>query len=295
LDNPQLVYQIPYLNRQSIPKDGIGAYKVTAIDGKTYHYSLPVYQKESGHKISKSTENINNKYAEEHNLEAYATHWLLTAVTGPDFIDNGNNNIGEGDLGYWVRFDYGKWSDGYTWRMPKVGYNYSDASKSYSWGVKDMYYLNSVITRTHTALFIKKLREDNTSSPVFINNGSESPLYRRTVVRSGSFENFTLGTDGEYYWKGSYGRFLPTRNNYAALNGSATLVSENWFFITSKKIKTYQLDKILLLKNENVPNNLKLLSLSSGNDNPNNNSNFEINFEEQNEYELRHPRNQDRK
>ncbi|MHC0443681.1 hypothetical protein, partial [Flavobacterium sp. 3-210] len=73
----------------------------------------------------KNYSNINNendKFLETIKTKPYATHWLLTAITGPDYVDINNNNIiDKDDYGYYVQFEYGKWSDGYGWRSPKVG------------------------------------------------------------------------------------------------------------------------------------------------------------------------------
>jgi len=148
--------------------DGIGAFKVTTADGKTYHYALPVYNHEI---VSRQFGFIPERpgedlaFFEKRQLKKYATHWLLTAITGPDFIDlNANNLADDGDYGYWVSMDYGKWSDGYIWKTPH-GEDYNidpedENTKSYTWGRKEIYYLDQIKTRTHTALFIKEHRND---------------------------------------------------------------------------------------------------------------------------------------
>ena len=78
--------------------EGIGAYKITSMDGKTYHYSLPVYQYESTYKNFRN-EDYNEEGEDENFFEIYkdtpyATHWLLTAVTGPDYYDKNENGKG---------------------------------------------------------------------------------------------------------------------------------------------------------------------------------------------------------
>ncbi len=167
-----------YGNDNLFEPDGIGAYKITAADGKTYHYALAVYNHEVINRrfgtIEKNRPETDS-YFEKRQLKKYATHWLLTNVTGPDFIDINNNHIAdEGDYGYWIDFDYGKWSSAYAWKTP-YGEDYSEENldvvdlqtgayktmKYYSWGRKDIYYLDAIKTRTHTALFIKDIREDN--------------------------------------------------------------------------------------------------------------------------------------
>ncbi|MFY0482514.1 hypothetical protein ACI6PS_07895 [Flavobacterium sp. PLA-1-15] len=153
-------------DRSVAVRDGIGAFKITAIDGKTYHYSLPVYN----HEIVTRSFGINNKpeqdsHFEKFQLQSYATHWLLTAITGPDFIDNGDGIVGENDLGYWVSFDYGLWSDCFVWKAPfKKDYIIDDENpeiKTWIRGRKQIYYLDKVKTRTHTAIFVKSERNDS--------------------------------------------------------------------------------------------------------------------------------------
>ncbi len=155
-------------NRASTPDDGIGAFKITAPDGKTYHYSLPVYNHEMvsrtigevKYENSSTPKPENESYFEKRQLEPYATHWLLTAVTGPDFIDNGDGIAGEGDLGYWVDLSYGKWSDSYIWRNPSnkdfIESKKRVGVKTVTHGRKDVFYLNEIKTRTHTGIFVKE-------------------------------------------------------------------------------------------------------------------------------------------
>lgn len=142
----------------------IGAYAITASDGVTYHYSLPVFNTAevffrgvTGQETTKQGTSVNEK--------AYATSWLLTAITGPDFVDQGVKGIvDQQDAGYWVRFDYGRFTTDYNWRLPYVGYIKEDGFSSYSKGRREVYYLNSIKTRTHTALFFKDIRRDGRAS-----------------------------------------------------------------------------------------------------------------------------------
>lgn len=163
---------------------GIGGYRVTSSDGKTYHFSRPVYHFEQVNRQLYPKED--NSYYSEYEFyketrkeKPYATHWLLTAITGPDYIKNSSLDYpSEVDYGFWVRFDYGTWTDGYTWRFPRNGYQEAKitenlTSQEYSWGRKQLVYLNNISTRTHTALFIKSLRDDNKGSAI----GGPYPSY----------------------------------------------------------------------------------------------------------------------
>ena len=175
-------------DRNLMPKSGIGAFKITTVDGKTYHYSLPVYNHEM---ITRTFGSITSRikesesYFEKRQLEPFATHWLLTAITGPDYVDNGDGIAGKGDIGYWTSFEYGKWSDAFVWKSPfKKDYIVNEENpniKTWIRGRKQLYYLDKIETRTHAALFIKSERTDSPSetwnySSVVQSNGSTSPV-----------------------------------------------------------------------------------------------------------------------
>lgn len=147
-------------NRATWPEHGIGAYAITNADGTTYHYALLVYNK--GQKDFTGVRGQEaSKYSETTTSDWYATTWLLTAVTGPDFVDRGQiGTVDAEDYGYWVKFDYGRFASEYQWRFPYSGYTQDGDRLSYSKGTKETYYLNSIQTRSHTALFLKDVRKD---------------------------------------------------------------------------------------------------------------------------------------
>ncbi|HEX8327127.1 MAG TPA: hypothetical protein VF629_06280 [Hymenobacter sp.] len=164
--------------RLTLPGKGVGAFAVTSEDGTTYHYSLPVYHyvqfsrsrqlvaPAGAQTAGVSTQTMGSRTRER---GGYATTWLLTAITSSDYVDRGgehgggNGTVDPSDWGGWVRFDYGKFSSAYKWRQPYSGESYSEDSfndVSFAEGIKETYYLNSITTRTHTALFVKSLRND---------------------------------------------------------------------------------------------------------------------------------------
>lgn len=148
-------------NKSPKPAHGIGGFSITASTGITYHFALPVYD------YSMKSEIINkddpNKRFIIKRDPAFANTWLLTAITGSDFIDrNGDGLVGTEDWGYWVKFNYGKHRDDYEWRIPRSGFkrDAEDKNNVYSYGKKQTYYLNSIETRSHIALFLKSDRLD---------------------------------------------------------------------------------------------------------------------------------------
>ncbi|WP_299363504.1 hypothetical protein [Winogradskyella sp.] len=171
--------------------EGIGGFRVTTPDGKTYHYSLPVYHFEEFYRQKKMNPDTyeffseHSFYHEQRKVEPYATHWVLTAITGPDYYKTDANRKypNEDDYGYWIRFDYGKWTDGHVWRSPYDGYVdlnlnqewvQNQATQEYGWGRKQLTYLNKIVTRTHTALFVKSVREDSKGKQIGVPNATIS-------------------------------------------------------------------------------------------------------------------------
>ncbi|HAC26029.1 MAG TPA: hypothetical protein DCE81_14035, partial [Cytophagales bacterium] len=167
--------------------NSIGGFSITSANGSTYHFALPVYDYEQ--KTYVIDVNDANKNSTIGRSEPFANTWLLTGITGPDFIDRGGSNgspngiIDDADWGYWVKFNYGRHTDNFQWRIPygnnKFRKDRGNTSKTYSEGKKQLYYLNSVETRSHVALFYKDARLDSRGM-----NGSSSLLLKEIVLLS---------------------------------------------------------------------------------------------------------------
>lgn len=193
-------------------KNLIGGFMITNTSGVTYHYSLPVYNHSEYTRIENNSDaEHENGYSfrQTSNTTPYAYTWLLTAITGPDYVDRGENS-GKGtrgpsadDYGYWVVFEYGRWADKYLWRTPFEGktQNLIGRSMSYSWGEKELYYLDAIRTRTHTAVFAKSVRNDAKSPALITEQGDcfyEPQVYSqflRYSHRAISIEDGVAGTE----------------------------------------------------------------------------------------------------
>ncbi len=173
---PDLVNRANYLEVQGEygqdAPDNIGGFLVTNKTGVSYHYSIPVYNfsdyteqssNVSGESVRKITKSL-----------PYAYTWLMTGITGPDYVDRPPYGIiDDNDWGYWVKFDYGKWTDKYIWRNPTEGSSKDLNSRVnvFSSGRKELYYLNAVKTRSHTALFVKDMKRDGKGVGNSVNGG----------------------------------------------------------------------------------------------------------------------------
>ena len=107
-------------------------------------------------------------YLSSQSVPGYAHSWLLTAIFSADYVDLTGDGPSDDDLGYWVQFDYLKAASGYKWRAPFTDAAYNpgqigdetDNMGNYTFGKKELYYLNSVETKTHKAVFEKDFRHD---------------------------------------------------------------------------------------------------------------------------------------
>lgn len=159
----------PGFDRTKLPAETaeqVGAFLVTNESGVNYHFALPVYSS-TEYSYNGRKDIADKQWANQYKREgSYAYTWYLTAVTGPDYVDKNNNGLADaGDYGYWVNLEYGKWADNYVWRNPSEGFH-KDIDQEWETahkGKKELYYLNSIKTATHTAIFVKEIRLDGKS------------------------------------------------------------------------------------------------------------------------------------
>lgn len=172
----------------------IGQLSVVNPDGNRYVYGLPAYNtlqedvtfsvndsksptnsydRVKGYNTSDAStgndEGLSNLYSKT-KMPPYAYSYLLTAVLSADYVDLTNDGPTEDDLGYWVKFNYLKKDEVYKWRAPyeedkgnnienKISDKMDDMS-GYSYGEKEIMYLQSIETKTHTAIFHLSERQD---------------------------------------------------------------------------------------------------------------------------------------
>ena len=187
-----------YVYRRGVGND-VGEFAITKENGTTYIYGLPVYSREememqyglqgiSGNNIENNfiaykygypSENVNYSVVGEIRKTPYTSAYLLTEILSSDYIDRTNDGPTPDDLGGYVKFDYakkagtynkknGSLSEWYRWRSPYKGLHYQENSLSDPYddvgtvqsGYKEIYYLNSIETKTHIAEFITSPRKD---------------------------------------------------------------------------------------------------------------------------------------
>jgi YD repeat-containing protein len=112
----------------------------------------------------------NNYDQESWKTSPYATSWLLTGIKGPDYVDRGTSGYSSDDWGYWIHFRYSMSNELSAWRSPYSGFKESPNEPhilSYSEGIKNKLYLESIESASHIAQFNKEDRLDNLPSNLF--------------------------------------------------------------------------------------------------------------------------------
>jgi hypothetical protein len=165
---------------------------VTGDDGKRMVYGLPVYnivQDEYSFSVMPNSEiagknqvaidyasgQINNKHGLDeyfhHEIQpAYATSFLLTAILSPDYVDVTGDGITDDDLGTAIKFNYSKVAGNYKWRTPYEANiatsnkgllaNTEDDKGSFVYGEKELWYLQSIESKTKIMYFLTADRDD---------------------------------------------------------------------------------------------------------------------------------------
>ena len=124
-------------------------------------------------------------------LPAYAHSYLLTGVLSPDYSDITGNGITDDDYGSAVKFNYYKVPGHYQWRTPyeenmanlDQGFitSKSDDKGSYVYGKKEIWYLQSMESKTHIAEFKLSPRKDGYG--VIDENGGKSTSESNTLLK----------------------------------------------------------------------------------------------------------------
>ncbi|MBD1395426.1 hypothetical protein [Mucilaginibacter glaciei] len=174
--------------------DHFSEISVTDPQGKRMVYGLPVYnneQKEYSYAIGSQYTPINGQVAvnpadEESNLgkgkgldsyyhkdahPPYATSFLLTGVLSPDYVDKSGDGITNDDLGTGIKFNY-TFKSYYNWRTPYQNATINrclladptDDKASIVVGKKELWYIQSIVSKTKVVYFITESRQDGLGS-----------------------------------------------------------------------------------------------------------------------------------
>lgn len=189
----------------------------------------------------------------------YAHAYMLTAIYSPDYVDLLGDGPTEDDLGYYVKFNYSK-LENYQFRSPYVQANFmrglysdrDDNKASYFYGRKDIYYVNSIETKTHIAEFTLGDRKDaRGASGEFANapaplSGTALKRLERIDLYSKKDDNYTSGQPTpvkSIHFEYDYSLCTGVPNN---IEGSGKLTLKKVFFTyknsTKGKLSPYVFD-----------------------------------------------------
>ncbi|MDI9342120.1 MAG: hypothetical protein QM534_16220 [Sediminibacterium sp.] len=250
-DGATYVYGLPVscANEKSLQ------YDLSGISGNDIDYNFLAYKDvDAGHKM---------KIGQVEN-GSYYTSYLLTQITGADYVDRTMNGPTPDDFGSYTKFQYEQLykvaaGNGFHYRSPYTGLNYSkgevsdksDDMGAYSSGDKDIYYLKQIVTNSHIARFITSDRKDGieAASDATADNSSTAKG-TKTLKKLERIELYTNnnGQPGKlikkviFKYDYSLCKGLPNSNGTGNSTGKLTL-KELWFEhdgIVSAKISPYQ-------------------------------------------------------
>ena len=193
-------------------------------------------------------QNLTHKFINKTTKSPYAHSYMLTSVQGADYVDIKNDGPSDDDLGYWVKFNYVQYSTDSKWRAPYHGANYSQSEKytaeddkgSYQFGVKEQWYVGSIETKSHIAVFEMEERKDmKTAESEYANSGmgSQSGLKinrikiyeKKSLLNPGSSATFADVTPLQtIHFEHDYSLCQGSPNSAAQGNGKLTL-KKIWF------------------------------------------------------------------
>lgn len=176
-DGRSYVYGIPVYNTYQqdasfavTAKNSSGIQKNTALTGQTVY---------SGTENSVSNASGKDNYYSKEEIPAYTHSFLLSGILSPDYQDITGDGITEDDHGEAIKFNYSQvyntdMGTSYRWRAPfdSAAFNEGlktdnrDEKASYSYGQKEIWYLNSVESKNMIATFVletdpAKMRQDS--------------------------------------------------------------------------------------------------------------------------------------
>ncbi len=198
-------------------QDRIGEIATYNADGNRYVYGLPIYaafEKSLSVSVKEPYSNmptVNNNYivykgitgnteVGEVSPSAYATSFLLTQITTPDYIDRNFDGPTPDDFGGWTKFNYRRLygnvdkssvTGWFKWRFPYNGLAYErhelcdprDDMGAFTSGYKEMYLMKSIETKSHVAYFIT----NKTNLTVVDANGNSVNLKGSLIDRKDGF------------------------------------------------------------------------------------------------------------
>lgn len=229
-DGQRMVYGTPVYNVTQQEVSFAVKNQASNIQGTLYKYT-------PGSDNTENNSNGKDNYFHKTTTPSYTTGHLLTGILSPDYVDVTSNGITDDDMGSAVKFNYSLLSDNsgntqlYKWRTPYSNYNNNtnianynegyrsvtdDDKASYTYGEKELWYLNSIESKTMVAQFITEDRLDG----IGVNNENGG---KNTSLKQKRLKEIRLYSKSDLYANGSAAVpikvvHLEYDNNYPILN-----------------------------------------------------------------------------
>lgn len=139
----------------------------------------------------------------------FAHTFLLTHIKGQDYVDVKNDGFTDDDLGSFTQFRYTCTSKDYKWRapyenktaklMPNSRLTNDDDKANYTYGEKEVWYVNSVVGRHHIAIFKISPRSDGVG---VANEDGGLPSNVRLADRLYKLDEIILFNKSDFYSNG---------------------------------------------------------------------------------------------
>lgn len=202
-----------------------------------------------------------DNYFSDTKTPGYAHSYLLTAVLSPDYVDYDNiQGPSEGDLGSYTRLNYYKAVGNFKWRTPMDGSARTananeglrslpeDDKGSYVYGEKEIWYLNTIETKTYIAVFSISDREDGlgvTNEDGTINSASGSRLKKLDKITLYSKPDWNLNGSNAtpiktVHFEYDYSLCPGVPNKISSANGTGKLTLKKIYFTYGESGKARQ-------------------------------------------------------
>ncbi|HTF02721.1 MAG TPA: hypothetical protein VK826_01815, partial [Bacteroidia bacterium] len=169
-DGMRYVYGIPAYNTSQREVTFATGADMSGNPANTADCTTGLVDYSAGTDNSASNEKGIDNYFNRTSTPAFAHSYLLSSVLSPDYVDaDPIKGPSIGDLGYFTQFYYSVTED-YKWRVPfeanKANHNEglksdpTDDKGSYVYGTKEIWYLDSIVSKNYIAIFETEDRKD---------------------------------------------------------------------------------------------------------------------------------------
>lgn len=170
-DGKRMVYGIPVYNLKQEEYSFATHYENADTSNNLVQFNLN-NDSSVNHRPLVKGNSVTDEYYHKETQPAYATSYLLTGILSSDYVDMTGDGITDDDRGTAFKFNYSKIDSPFHWRTPYgrvphkaqfnkgLGADPDDDKASFISGDKELWYLNSVESKTMIAYFITEDRDD---------------------------------------------------------------------------------------------------------------------------------------